>query len=178
MGLGAVLALVGLVIPPSAATNPDATTSTTASVVTPSTGAVGSSTTLETTVTTLGGSTTTTAVAAPETVESFVAEFSAALAAGNADFIYGRIHPLALEAYGADTCRTWVQTQVMTLSDYQLAGPATGPLDQPLPTPTGTITVPDTFVAPVTFLFESQKVRAQVGFAPIDGKIYWLGRCR
>jgi hypothetical protein len=172
MGLGAVLLVAGLAGVP--ATDGGGAAVTTSAVTSPASSAVAT-----TSATTIAGEvTTTTSAAAPETVESFVAEFSAALVRGDSEFIYDRLHPQAIEAYGAATCRNWVHTQIMTMSDYQLAGNASGPLNQPLPTPTGAVTVPDTFVAPVTFIFDSQKIRAQVGFVPIDGKIYWLGRCR
>ncbi|MCJ7780983.1 MAG: hypothetical protein MUQ27_09165 [Acidimicrobiia bacterium] len=42
-----------------------------------------------------------------ETVEQFVANYEAALRSGNGPWLYSRIHPVSLNALGADTCQAY-----------------------------------------------------------------------
>ena len=105
-------------------------------------------------------------------------DFSNALDTGDREFILGRLHPAVIEAYGAELCSTWVDTEIMALSSYQLTSEPQGPVDQVVSTPTGSSTITDSFNADVSFTFQGEEFTGGAGFALIDGQVFWLGQCR
>ncbi len=152
---------------------------TTGAPASPSTVPVTPTTTRSPTTTTSSTTTTTTTVAvASESVEQFVELFAAAVAAGDVDFLFGRLHPAVVGGFGPDLCRQWVTDEILQFTEYQLTGPAEGPNDQSFTTPAGTGVIANSFNAPVRFTFQGQPFDSQAGFALVDGEMYWLGQCR
>lgn len=142
-----------------------------------STSPVGSSTT-QTSTTAAPPTTTSTTTAPTETVEEFVIAFAAAIASGDVDFLINRLHPAVVGGFGPALCRTWIETEILELVDYQVTGPAVGPRTQTFTTPAGTGTIEDAFSAPVSFVFQGQKFDAGGDFALVDGEMRWMGQCR
>jgi hypothetical protein len=126
--------------------------------------------------TTTEASTTTTIAA--ETVDAFVADFARAVADGDVEFVFSRLHPAVIELYGDELCRAWTEREIMALGEYQLTGPVAGPEDVAVSADGATVEVSDLFVAPVRFAFQGESFDAQGQFAPVDGVIHWLGVCR
>jgi len=128
-------------------------------------------------VTTTTSSTTTTTLP-PETVEEFVLLFAAAIMEGDTDFLFDRLHPAVVGGFGADLCQTWIAREILTLENYHLTGPATGPQDQPFTSPVGEGIIGNSFSAPVVFTFSGQEFESDGGFALIGDQMHWLGQCR
>lgn len=147
-----------------------ATTTTTLPVTL--TSPVGSSTT------TAPPTTTSTTTAPTETVEEFVIAFAAAIASGDVDFLVNRLHPAVVGGFGSALCRTWIETEILELVDYQVTGPTVGPHAQTFTTPAGTGTIEEAFSAPVSFVFQGQKFDAEGDFALVDSEMRWMGQCR
>ena len=78
--------------------------------------------------TTPGEATTTTTTAVPvETVEDFFVDYVQAIESGDVDFLFARLHPVVLDQPSADTCRGFIEREVLALEDYRTTGPAVGP---------------------------------------------------
>lgn len=152
-------------IAPSSSTTIPATTSTRPSTTT----------TVQATTSTAPATTTT---RPDETVEEFLAAFSAALAAGDRDFVYTRLHPEITSNWGEDLCSAWVDREIMELSDYTFVSLVSGPADQVVSTPNGSATIADYFAASVSFVFQGETFFSDGGYALIDSDMYWLGQCR
>lgn len=114
---------------------------------------------------------------AAETVEEFVVLFDEALAAGDLDFLYDRLHPVALEVGGIDGCRAYVDDQFAAASDLVLSGVVTGPNEVLKQTTDGSIAVPDEFTAEVTLTFQGQDFEIVAEYALVDGEMRWLSSC-
>lgn len=190
IGVGVVMVLFGIAdalgADDDAANSAAVATSATAATLAPattttlpatSTSPVGSSTT-QTSTTTAPPTTTSTTTAPTETVEEFVLAFAAAIASGDVDFLVNRLHPAVVGGFGPALCRTWIETEILELVDYQVTGPAVGPRTQTFTTPAGTGTIEDAFSAPVSFLFQGQKFDAEGDFALVDSEMRWMGQCR
>ncbi len=187
VGVGVILVIVGFVAGGGDDTSADDTTTTlaaTSTVVETTTTVSETTTTAAATTSTASDSTTTTAPAtttttqAEETVEEFVEDFSAALDAGDRDFVANRLHPVVYDGWGEDLCNAWIDREIMTLSDYTLIAVTSGPADATVDTPNGTMSVADMYEADVSFTFEGQSFDSGGTYAPIDGVMYWLGQCR
>ena len=194
-GIGAVAVIVGLIGWVSSGGEPDDTSAvaTTAPVApttaAPETTTAPAPTTTSTTTTTIAPTTTvaeTTTTAPPTTtttlgrddVAAFVQKFSAALAAGDREFIESRLHPQVIDGYGADLCATWITNEIMTLSNYRLIEGPEGPVDQVFGTPGGDRSVSNAWSGRVAFTFQGQEFEGDAGFAVLDDVVYWLGQCR
>ncbi len=194
-GIGAVAVIVGLIGWVSSGGEPDDTSAvaTTAPVApttaAPETTTAPAPTTTSTTTTTIAPTTTvaeTTTTAPPTTtttlgrddVAAFVQEFSAALAAGDREFIESRLHPQVIDGYGADLCATWITNEIMTMSNYRLIEGPDGPVDQVFGTPGGDRSVSNAWSGRVAFTFQGQEFEGDAGFAILDGTVHWLGQCR
>lgn len=191
IGLGAVSVVVGAVLlfgggedpePPPAAASTEAT-----SMVTPTTRA-STTTELATTTASLDSTTTTPAPAAtqppstappvgPAEVAAFIVEFAAATEAGEAEFLFDRIHPVAIAASDAEVCREFVGREIVLIEDYRAAGPVTETA-RSFTVGDGTVQVDPLFEVPVTFTFQGQKFPGTAMFAPVDGVVHWFTECR
>ena len=160
-----------------AATEATLALATTTTLPATSTSPVGSSTT-QTSTTTEPPTTTSITTAPTETVEEFVIAFAAAIASGDVDFLVNRLHPAVVGGFGPALCRTWIETEILELLDYQVTGPTVGPHAQTFTTPAGTGTIEEAFSAPVNFVFQGQKFDAEGDFALVDGEMRWMGQCR
>ncbi len=122
-------------------------------------------------------SSTTATTVAGETVEEFAVAFADALARGDADFLFDRLHPVVLAIYDEASCRETVTTRVLPVTDYRLTGPVTGPNPTEFTVGEETVSVPELFRAPVTFGFRGTDVETEGVFAPLDGEIRWFTDC-
>ncbi len=112
-----------------------------------------------------------------ETVEDFVGAFDNALATGDLDFLYDRLHPVAIEIGGTDACRAYVDTEFAAASALELTGAVTGPETVTKAGPDGPVEVPDRYTAEVALTFQGQ-VFAVVGeYALVDGEMRWFTPC-
>jgi hypothetical protein len=152
------------------------TTGPATTAVTTTTTRIPAATVAPTTTTTTAPTTTTTTVVA-ETVEEFVDVFAGALDDGNLEFVFTRLHPQVVEGFGSEVCRTWVEREIMAISDYQLTGDVSGSSTREVLISGVTATIRDTYAAPVSFVFQSQSFDATADFAALDGVMYWLGAC-
>jgi hypothetical protein len=110
-------------------------------------------------------------------VAAFIDDFSTALRTGDEEFVFTRLHPEIVAAFGADLCRTWIQTEIMALSDYALDGAIAGPTTGILNTSNGQLALPDRYTAPVTFGFGGQDFAATADYVLLDDFVYFTGTC-
>ena len=111
-------------------------------------------------------------------VENFIVAYAAATESGDADFLAGRLLPELRDVYGEDLCRSWVEREILAVSDYQLIGEITGPLARTLTVADTVISVESYYEAPVSFVFQDTSFEAVATFATVDGETYWIGECR
>lgn len=181
VGLGVLLMIAGLILMVSGGTEPATISALSTTSESTTSGPTTTSTSMPQPTTTSEPTTTaapTTTTIPPQTVEDFVAEYRIALDEDDVDFLFDRLHPLVVEAYGEEVCRTWVETEVLALEDYQLEGEASGPADQLFTDPDGEqFAIADTFTAPVSFTFQGERFEADAQFALVDSLMFWLGTC-
>lgn len=159
-------------VTPTTTTAPIVPTTTSTLVMTTVTVAPPVATTTSTT------STTAAPTATVESVEDFVQAFAAAIAAGDVDFLFDRLHPAVVGGFGPALCRSWIEGEILLLGEYKLSGPVEGPRDQSFTTPAGTGTISNAFAAPVSFIFQGQSFDGDGGFALVGNDMFWLGQCR
>lgn len=165
----------------STAGSSDTSSTTSSSSTTTSSTTTSSTTTSSTTTssTTTSSTTTSTTTTIPvETVEEFAAAYGAALAAGDVEFVWERLHPAVKEGYGEDLCRAWVEREVMQLMEYVLVSVNSGPLATQFALPTGAVTVADVYDVTVSFTFQGQPFTTDSGYAPVGVEMHWLGACQ
>ncbi len=194
VAVGALLAVIGLIAligggdpAPTTTTSPVAapttqappvTVATTAPTTTATPTTIATTTTAApTTTTTTMAPTTTTSAAPPTTVTSdealiqeFVVDYAAATEADDVDFLYERIHPAVIATGGEELCRNFVAAEIVLISDYQLTGPITGPVEL-LENILG-------YTAQVMFTFQGQSFTDNAQFAIVDGEVRWFTVCR
>ncbi|MFQ5557129.1 MAG: hypothetical protein ACE5GB_06435, partial [Acidimicrobiales bacterium] len=112
-----------------------------------------------------------------ETVESFVAAFDEALRTQNLDFLFDRLHPVALAAVPPGVCETFIETQFVDAAGLELAGPVEGPTSITFDTPDGPVVVDDHYTAQVVLSFQGQSFDVQGAYALVDGRMHWLSSC-
>lgn len=118
------------------------------------------------------------AQASDETVEGFVTAFGAAIATGDEDFVVARLHPVFIDTYGQELCRTWIAQEIMELSSYELVSVDGGPRSQLYAFSGGEGTIDNVFDATVTFTYRGELLTNPTSFALVDGEMHWLGQCR
>jgi uncharacterized metal-binding protein YceD (DUF177 family) len=111
-------------------------------------------------------------------VEDFVAAYAAATEQGDADFLFDRLLPDLRDAFGAELCRSWVEREILAVSDYQLTGAITGPSARTLSVGDTVIPVESYYEAPVSFTFQGQSFDTMANWVVEDGTVYWIGECR
>lgn len=153
-------------------TLPPTSTTTTAATTTQAT-----TTTTSSPTTTTTASTTTTTDPGPDLVLAFADAFRTALASGDGDFAYQRLHPIVLAIFGEDLCRGYVDREVTLIQEYRITGEVDGPSRRVYETPDGDIGV-DIYEAPATFTFQGQEFEATGAFALVDGEVRWFTECR
>ena len=173
--LGVALLLIGLA---SLATRDDGTdTATPPTSVATSTSVASTTTTSSSSTTSSSASTTTTTattVVPAETVDGFLDAFAAAIAAGDTDFLYSRLHPVVLAQPNADTCRGFIEREILALVDYHATGEPTGPTEETV----ADTTVPDVYRVPISFQFQGESFESTAMLAPVDGEMHWFAECR
>jgi hypothetical protein len=184
MALGLAVVVTAVVLGVSSSSDDQSVAAeTTTTVGLATTGEPSTSTPIQTTsttsssITTTSLPTTTSTARPPETVEEFVDLFAAALASGDRAFVLNRLHPDVADAYAAGVCETWVDNEIMALSDYRLTGNPSGPVDKNVTIAGQQVTIEQVYSAPVSFTFGGQNFDSSADFALVDGAVYWLGVC-
>ncbi len=123
-----------------------------------------------------GTATTTTTVVAltpAEQIEAFLVEFNAATANSDVDFLVGRLHPAVFTLFDEETCRAFIESDILVLSNYQVTGDITGPTV----TSIGGQEVTGYLTAPVSFVISGETFEQEGAFALLDGQVYWFTQC-
>lgn len=170
-GASTGVATASTIAPPTSSS--PAPTSTTEPVL-----ATTATSTTAATTTTAPATTTTTTTTPAETPEDFAAAFAAALASGDVEFVWSRLHPAVREGWGEELCRAWVEREIMQLSAYTLVSVTGGPVAIRFDTPAGRVTVSDVYDAVVRFQFQGEALSAEVDYALVGRQMHWLGQCR
>lgn len=191
MGIGVILTLAGVVwlltgdFGSDTTASPAVTTTATPTTAAATTTVASTTTTSEapTTTTTTEPATTTSTTNAPtttaapaETLEDFVAEYQAALADDDSDFLFARLHPVVLAMFDAELCRAYIDREIVTIESYTMVGTATNRAVS-FDTPDGPVNV-DLIEAPIHFDFQGQGVDTTGQFAVVDGQMRWFTQCR
>lgn len=113
--------------------------------------------------------------AEPESFEDFYEVFDEALAAQDVEFLYDRLAPAVIERYGADQCRTYLDSlppQDLDLTIVDVAGPAAWEWT----TDDVVTTVPDTYTVTLerTVDGETSEIEAHV---VRDDLVRWFTDC-
>jgi hypothetical protein len=112
-------------------------------------------------------------------VEDFIVAYREALDGDDVEFLTARLHPRVVEAYSAETCRAWIEGEVVAIESYELVEVLSGPADQMFTDPEGSqFPIADTFTVTVSFTFQGEPFESEAQFALLDGLMYWLGTCR
>lgn len=183
-GIMVIVAIVGMIAGGGAPAEPVAASTSTSTATSTTTRPTASTTTTPAATTTptmtilestTAASTTTTSVQPDpiETIEAFVPELAAMIAAGDAQGLFDTLHPAVLDAQDADLCRTYIEREILALVDYRLTGAITGPV----PTTFGSTTV-DVYSGPVSFSYQGQSFDSTATFAINDGAVRWFTTCR
>lgn len=162
----------------AAATTSPTTDSTATSSTSSTSSSTTSSTTTSSTTTTSTTTTTTTTTIDLETAEEFAQAYAAALASGDVEFVWSRLHAAIKEGFGEDLCRAWVEREVMLLMDYVLISVNGGPLAKQFAMPSGSVTVADVYDVTVSFMFQGEPFTADSDYAQVGTEMNWLGVCR
>ena len=133
----------------------------------------------ESSTTTAAESSTTTApppsTAAPIVqVEEFVDDFVAAIENGNARFLVETLHPLVVQEFTVELCTTFIEREILALTDYSRTGEIIGPGERSV---LGTL-IENFYEAPVIFGFQGQTFESRATFALADGAVSWFAECR
>ncbi len=113
----------------------------------------------------------------PETVASFVFRLDAALEAGDLDFAFSRLHPLAVSAAGQNVCRRYIDNDFAAATDIILAGDVVGPNTITKTVGEFTQRIRDHYTAQVTLTFAGEDFVLDAEFASIGGRMYWFSTC-
>ena len=166
--LGVALVVIGLVL---FATRDDGTDTAAPPTSVAMTSSTTTSSTTSSSVTTTTISTT---VAPAETVDGFLDAFVAAIDAGDTEFLFSRLHPVVLAQPNADTCRAFIEREILALVDYHATGEPTGPMEETV----AGATVPDVYRVPISFQFQGEAFDSVAMLAPVDGQMRWFAECR
>ena len=120
----------------------------------------------------------TTATTPPPSVDDFILAYAAATVSGDSDFLFTTLLPDIHNVLGADTCRTWIETEILALSNYSATGAPSGPSLRTLTVGVTTISVDRYYEVPITFSFQGESFDAVAAFAIRDGQVFWIGECR
>lgn len=189
IGTGSLLATIGLVwLVVSIGGSGVSATSTTATTLPPTT-ETSSTITTTTTTTTLPDATTTTTPATTTTadgqpttstgvfdevgaVEAFVGELSAAIAAGDSEFLFDRLHPAVKATYDEAECREHIDDEILLLESYRSTGPIVGPFDSEF----GEFPI-TSYEVPVAFDLEDEEFESTAVFSLTEGTVRWFTEC-
>jgi hypothetical protein len=185
---GAVLLTVGVVGggagaggsgAPSTTTAPLAATTVSSAAPSDSTTTIGSETpaTAGTPSTATGDPTTTSTPPPEEAIPTAVIRYASAIDAGDVDGLLATLHPGVVRLYGEAACRAFVETRILPLEGYRLAGDIRDGAPATLRTDEGTVTVAALYVVPVAFRIGNEDFEVDAQFAVEDGSVYWIGRC-
>lgn len=154
-------------------TSDDVSTSTT-SVVSSTTSTSLTTTTVDVTSTTASSGVSTTFGVFDEVaaIEAFVDEFAAAVSAGDADFLFDRLHPAVKATYDEDVCRAYIEEEILSLEDYRATGPVTGPFASEFEGFQVT-----TYEVAVAFTFEDVDFDSSASYSLTEGVVRWFARC-
>lgn len=152
------------------------TTAAPATSATPETTAAPTSTTVETSTTSTTTTTTTTTAppSSEELVADFLADYVAAIAAGDADFLEVTLDPVVFAQADVATCRAFIERDILALTDYTATGEPDGPMTREL---LGA-TFDQFFTVPVSFVFQGQAFDDQAAFAVVNATVTWFATCR
>lgn len=124
------------------------------------------------TTTTTPPPTTTTSIDEATLVESFVPEFAEAITRADTDFLFETMHPVVLEVFDQELCRSYIENEILLLQQYRIVGQIAGPTSQII---SGTTL--DVYSVPVAFTFQGQDFETEATFAIADG-VAWFTECR
>lgn len=155
---------------------PDSTTATTEPTST--TSAQTTSTVATTTTTKAPPATTTSTTLAPDAaIAAFIGEFAAAIAAEDTEWLLDHLHPAMILGYGEDLCRSFINSEILELTQYMLTGSVVGPVDRTLSTGVGEVTVSGIYTAETSFVFRGSQFDTKADFV-LGDPITWLAICR
>ncbi len=155
------------------------TTTTSPSTTSTNTEAPTTTTTTEapTTTTTTEAPTTTTSLDPESSIESFLEEFAAAIARKDVDWLFERLNGSMILGYGEDTCRSFIENEILLLEQYELNGAITGPATKTLATGVGEVSIDNIYSAETRFVFQGSPFDSRADFVMAD-PITWLATCR
>lgn len=109
---------------------------------------------------------------------TFVDDFGVAIANADVDWLFDRIHSVVLIDSDPETCRSFIEEQILALEDYRLNGDPGTESQKTIDTSEGPVVVDDHMDVPVAFTYQGQAFEVAAGVAPEDDEIHWLTTCQ
>ncbi len=114
----------------------------------------------------------------PPSIDEFISNYADATEGGDSEFLTSRLLPELSDIFGEELCRTWVEREILAISEYTLTGEPTGPFSRDLTVAGTTIEVEQYYEAPVSFTFQGESFDTVATFIVRDGAVFWIGECR
>jgi len=111
-----------------------------------------------------------------EPIEAFYPAFNAALAEHDVEFLYARLAPPVFDRYGADQCRTYLDSlppQDSQLEVIDVAGPAAWDWASD----DVVTTVPDAYTVTLERTVDGQTSQIESHVVHVDGEVRWFTDC-
>ncbi len=162
-----------------ATANPTTTTSqvpTTATAPTTTTTAQPTTTTAPTTTTTAATTTSTVPIPTAADVEAFIAAFAQAIADRDVEFLFAKLHPVAVAQSTEASCRSLIETEIVLLEDYRVTGDVSVE-QRTVSVGEDTFEVDPFFVVPVTFTFQGTEFNQAANLGAFEGEVRWFTAC-
>lgn len=105
-------------------------------------------------------------------VSDFVGEFADAIAGGDVDFLYERLHPAVKATYEEVVCVAFIEEEILSLEDYRAIGPVTGPFDSEF----GEFPV-TTYEVEVAYTFDETDFESSASYSLTEGTVRWFAQC-
>ena len=115
---------------------------------------------------------TTTSIDANSAIDTFVPTFADAIAGQDVEFLLATLHPSVFVLFDVETCRSFINDEILQLEQYRLIGEAEGPTTQLVAE-----TEVDMYQAPVAFVFQGQEFTSEAAFAFVEDQVRWFTQC-
>ena len=116
-------------------------------------------------------------VEAGESIEQFLFMFKLALGRDDVDWIFDRIHPVALSAAGEVACRIYVDNEFVKTTSIELVSVATGPDTITKELAGEEVEVRGHYTAEVEVVFDGETFETVAEYALVDGHFRWFTPC-
>lgn len=98
--------------------------------------------------------------------------FTDAITHADTELLLEALHPAVISLFDEDSCRAFIEDEVLELDRYRLIGEVEGPERQVV----ADMEI-EMYTAPVAFAFQGQEFTSEAAFAFLDGQVRWFTQC-